>query len=259
MRDLMEKKPVLHAVVWIMLYVAVVNMGDALSEKLNTAHLGTAALLAILSLVLILYIRKGNCLDSLGVKRTQKGDLRKVLFYLPMILLAVLQFFPGIDPSLSTADIVIICILMIGTGFIEEVIFRGFLLRGIQAGSGLVRAILISGVTFGIGHIVNLFRGYGYAELSGQILAAVAAGIALALLAALTGKLLPGILFHIVFNISGSLSRQDSSTHILLLAVMLAITLPYAAYLFVSLKKNRGTGEAHDGSGTMAAAMGSFH
>ena len=60
---------------------------------------------------------------------------------------------------------------------------------------------------------------------------AVAIGIVLALLVAITNNLWPGILFHIVFNISGSISVQESSSEMLMLVAILAISLSYALYL----------------------------
>ncbi|WP_106007809.1 CPBP family intramembrane glutamic endopeptidase [Clostridium luticellarii] len=44
--------------------------------------------------------------------------------------------------------IVLSCFLMIGTGFVEEVLFRGFLFQGIYCKSGANKAIFISGITF---------------------------------------------------------------------------------------------------------------
>ncbi|MBD5536303.1 MAG: CPBP family intramembrane metalloprotease [Lachnospiraceae bacterium] len=45
-------------------------------------------------------------------------------------------------------------------GFIEEVIFRGFLFKAL-AENNVKSAVIISSVTFGLGHLVNLFNGSG--------------------------------------------------------------------------------------------------
>lgn len=71
------------------------------------------------------------------------------------------------------------------------------------------RAIVISGVTFGIGHFVNLARGYTGEQQLLQIVVAVAIGLVLALLVALTGSIMPGVVFHILINISGDLTTMD--------------------------------------------------
>ena len=245
MNNLMGKKPVLHAVLWIMIYVVLVNIGDALSKLTNVAHLPTSILLLALTVALVLYLKKNNHFEAQGIQKVTKHDVRKALFYIPLILLAFIQFLAGINRSLSITEIAIFCFLMIGTGFIEELIFRGLLFQGICGKSGVNRAILISGITFGIGHIVNLLRGYGFTEMAGQILVAIAVGIVLALLVAVTKNLVPGILFHIIFNISGTITNQDNSMQTYLLMAILAVAVPYSIYLFGFVKES---GEIADNS-----------
>ena len=82
---------------------------------------------------------------------------------------------------------------MTAVGFVEELLFRGFLLQALRARRNLTYAIIISGVTFGIGHIVNLLRGWSLTDQAIQIVAAVLIGIALAYCAVLTGSILPAL------------------------------------------------------------------
>jgi len=126
---------------------------------------------------------------------------------------------------------------MMGFGFIKELIFRGFFMKAIWKKSGMIRAILISGIAFALGHIVNLLRGYGYIEQLTQILLAGGIGIVLALLVAITKNLVPGILFHIVFNISGTISNQSDTTLVpYILISILVVCVGYSLYLMKSLK-----------------------
>lgn len=102
------------------------------------------------------------------------------------------------------------------------------------------RAVAISGITFGLGHIVNLFRGYGFQEQIIQILVAGGIGIVLALLVAITKNIVPGVLFHIVFNISGSISNTASGQQELYaLVTILMICVVYSIYLIKTIKTNR--------------------
>jgi membrane protease YdiL (CAAX protease family) len=137
---------------------------------------------------------------------------------------------------------------MAGVGFIEELLFRGFLYQAIEGRSGVKRAVLISGVTFGLGHIVNLMRGYGYAEQVGQIVVAVAIGIMLALIASRTRNIVPGIIFHILFNVSGSVTRQDIGLQTIPAALIVVISLAYAFYLSKSPQHGREAGEIRNTS-----------
>lgn len=47
---------------------------------------------------------------------------------------------------------------MLCVGFIEELIFRGFLFKA-MAKDGIKSAIIVSSITFGLGHIINLVNG----------------------------------------------------------------------------------------------------
>jgi len=235
MKMVLHSKPVLHAVIWILMYLAAVSIGDSLTASTGFAY-STGILLFALSIVLVMYLKNADTVEVFGIRKVTREDARKTLSYVPLLLLACIQFATGIDRSMSGMDISVVCLLMTGTGFIEELLFRGFLFEGIKKKSGTNKAIIISGITFGLGHIVNLARGYGYAELAGQIIVAVAVGMVLALLVAVTRNIVPGILFHILFNIGGSIGNQASGAQAVVLIVILVVALPYAIYL----KKNLG-------------------
>lgn len=232
MHKLIKSKPIMHAIIWIMIYILVVNIGDAISQQISFEHLITSLLLIVLSVILLLYLKKYNILGDYGIEIIRKHDLKITLFYIPLIVIGLIQFFAGIDKSLSFIDISLASLLMIGTGFLEEVIFRGFLFQGIYSKSGLNRAVVISGVTFGIGHIVNLLRGYQFSQVIGQIILAMAIGILLALLVAITENIVPGILFHIVFNIGGTITNQNSIFQGYLFIMIFSVALSYLIYLF---------------------------
>lgn len=238
----MERKPILHTIMWIMVYIVGVNIGDGFEAQTGIPNLVTALLLAALSVVLIAYLKRNGGVERFGLKRLQREDMKQALYFVPLLLLVLTQFVKGLDASLSMRDIAVFCLLMTGVGFIEELLFRGLLYQAIENKSGVKRAVLISGITFGIGHIVNLMRGYGYAEQTGQVIVAVAIGIALALLVAVTRNIVPGILFHILFNISGSVTNPGTGRDMMLALFIVVISLGYAFYLskFLPRKKEAG-------------------
>jgi hypothetical protein len=102
--------------------------------------------------------------------------------------------------------------------------------------------VIISGITFGLGHIVNIFRGYEALELVAQITGAIAIGLVLALLVVKTRNLIPGMLFHILFNIGGTIIVQHSSREALLLLCIIGISVLYLLFLLKHLPTSQSSG-----------------
>ena len=238
MSKLLEKKPILHAVLWIIIYIVLVNIGDAFSEQLQIQNSVTSLLLLALSLGLLVYVWRTNRMKAFGVQTITKKDFRIALFYIPLILIALSQYLGPINPALSTAEIAFAILLMLNVGFLEELIFRGFLYQGINSQSGVKRAVIISGITFGLGHIVNLLRGYGAAQQIEQILLGITLGIGLALLVAITKSIIPGFIFHSLLNTGGTIIQQSDTLETYTVILALVLSAVYAIYLYRYAQKN---------------------
>ena len=125
-----------------------------------------------------------------------------------------------------------------GNGFLEEVIFRGLLFRAMEK-DNVKSAIIVSALTFGIGHIVNLLNGSGRELLSSlvQIIFAVLVGFVLVLIFYHGKSLTACILFHSannalkVFAGGGSLSPQTEMIMNLVISVVVL-----GGYLFYLVK-----------------------
>lgn len=128
-------------------------------------------------------------------------------------------------------------------GFLEEVIFRGLLFTAI-AKNNIRSAVVISSVTFGIGHLINLFNGSGMDLVSNlcQIVFAIAVGFLLVTIFYRGGSLLPCIIVHAAINTLGTFANDADLTtemHLLHLAVLIAITAAYTLILTRTLPKNQ--------------------
>ncbi len=240
MNKLMEKNAIRHAVIWIAIYVVLVNLGGMISEEVGIVDSVTSAFVVLLSLFLLKYLKENHWIEKFGLRKIAQEDMQKTFFYLPLVLLLLIQLLGGVKSDISITEVVVTCVMMMGVGFIEELIFRGFLMDAIWKKSGRNRAIVISGLAFGFGHIVNLFRGYGYVEQITQILVAGGIGIVLALLVASTKNIVPGILFHIVFNVMGTFSRPSETAQTAYsLILILVVCAGYSLYLLKSIKDIR--------------------
>lgn len=229
-----------HAVVWIALYIVTDSVGRAVSEAAGLEHSATAAALLVLAAVAVFYLHRHHRLQFYGVTPPAGSRWKPALYFVPLALMAVVQYGKGLDLSLETVDVLLIVLLMTAVGFLEELIFRGFLYRAIRERSGVVRAVLISGITFGIGHIVNLLNGYTGTQQVLQIVLGIGIGIALALLFEMTGSILPGVVFHVLLNISGNLSVDDETRELYAASVIIVIAVAYAVWLWVRLRRGFG-------------------
>jgi membrane protease YdiL (CAAX protease family) len=154
---------------------------------------------------------------------------RRVLFLLPMIVVATANLWHGIVLRYDTMDTAWYIIAMLCIGFIEEILFRGYLLRLLMKRSARL-AILISSLTFALGHIVNLANGAELVPTLLQLVYALAIGLMLSVFVVKTGQLLPCCLFHGVFNALAAFSNEAGQTTGYQIAVCVVICLLSAGY-----------------------------
>ena len=133
---------------------------------------------------------------------------------------------------------------MLCVGFLEDVIFRGLLFKAI-AKDNIKSAVIISSVTFGIGHIINLFNGSGMDLVNNlcQIVFAVAVGFLLVTIFYRGGSLFPCIIVHSTINTLGTFANDSGLTaelRLLQLAVLIVITVAYTLILTRTLPKING-------------------
>jgi membrane protease YdiL (CAAX protease family) len=122
--------------------------------------------------------------------------------------------------------------MMTFVGFAEELIFRGFLFKAILKDGNVRTAIIISSVTFGLGHILNLLIGQDLIETLVQIVFAVAVGFVFTMTFYKGGSLWPCILAHSVIDVtsvffSGSSVVLSWIIHI----IVFALSIIYCIYL----------------------------
>ena len=122
-------------------------------------------------------------------------------------------------------------------GFLEEVIFRGFLFVSI-AKENVRSAIIISSVTFGVGHLINLFNGSGMELVNNlcQICFAIAVGFLLVTIFYRGGSLLPCIIVHSAINTLGTFANDTDLTMQMNLLHIFALILITVAYTLILTK-----------------------
>lgn len=235
MTKLYKKSEISFAILWIVAYVVLSSLADQLSESYGIIKSVTAVLHIAMSLILFFWIRNNGLSEKYGFCRSTI-PAKRFLYYLPLIIIASTAFWSGIKLQYGYPGALLYFISMCCVGFLEEVIFRGLLFRAMEK-DNLKTAMIVSSLTFGLGHIVNLFNGSGMdlASSMTQIVLAVLLGFVLVLIFYYGKSLIPCILFHSannalkVFSADGSL---DPQTEMVLNLVVIAIVLGgYSLYL----------------------------
>lgn len=230
-----KKNEVTFAVLLIIVYVIGNNIGLIISDTAGIKFFGEMIINILMAAAVYIFIRRNGLSEYLGLKKPEISA-SKMLFYIPLVLIGGGVAFFGIILEYSPVVSIIRTVMMLCVGFLEEIIFRGFLFRGI-AKSNLTRAVIISSVTFGIGHIVNLFTGSNLFDNMIQIVYAVAVGFLLVFIFLRTSSIIPCIAFHAFNNSMTAFANGNTLTDrfgeknatLIFVCIQLVIV---AAYLF---------------------------
>ena len=242
MKKLYDKNELSFALVWIAIYCALQSFANSLNEMLGIEYSASAVFCIVQTVVLFAFVRKNSLQKRYGLC-SPSVPARRFLYYLPLVILASGNLWNGIVLNYSPAETVCRIVCMLCVGFLEELIFRGFLFTAI-AKNNIRSAIIISSVTFGIGHIINLFNGSGMDLVSNlcQIIFAIAVGFLLVTIFYRGGSLLPCILVHSAINTLGTFANDTNLTtemHLLHLAVLIVITIAYTLILTRTLPESQ--------------------
>lgn len=232
-----EKSELWFALAWIIAYVVLASAGDNISEDLGISKIVTLPILILLSAILYYFVRRHGLLTKYGLCRPQIPAAR-MLFYSPLLVLLTANLWYGVRLNQPPLETVLYILSMFLVGFLEELIFRGLLFQA-MAKDGVKSAVIVSSVTFGIGHIVNLINGSGVELLPNllQVMYAVAIGFAFVMIYRKTKSLMPCILVHSIFNGLSAFANEAAMTpqrQILSGILLTVIGGGYALYLAFS-------------------------
>jgi membrane protease YdiL (CAAX protease family) len=235
-----EKSEIWFAPAWIIAYVVLASTGDNVSEGLGISKILTLPILIVLSAVLYFFIRKNGLMEKYGLCKS-RSSATKMLCYAPLLVLLTANLWYGVAVNLSPLETVLHIFAMFCVGFLEELIFRGLLFRAMEQ-NGVTSAIVVSSVTFGIGHIVNLINGSGAGLLPNllQVMYAVAVGFAFVMIFCRTGSLMSCIIVHSIFNSLSAFANEAAMTpqrQIISGVLLTVIAGGYALYLALAVKE----------------------
>lgn len=225
MEKVFEKHETLFCIALIILYVWV---NSYCIQNFGLADYRSAIINAIFSMVLIVLMIMLKRTAYYGIARVT--DLKRYLYFVPLVLIASVNLWNGINLNHSKSEIIFHILTMVNVGFLEEIIFRGFLFR-MMAKDNVKRAIVVSALTFGIGHIVNLLNGADLIPTLIQVCYAISLGYLFVIIFYKSKSLIPCIITHACVN-SLSIFHVENTTSLYVSSVVLIlIASTYAIYI----------------------------
>lgn len=190
--------------------------------------------LLLIAISITAFVKANHLKEKYGLTTYPKHQ-KRYLYFIPMWILVTGNLWGGIRPAYQGVYLLTAVLSMLLIGYIEELIFRGFLFKALISKIGTSKAIIISSVTFGIGHIVNLFIGQLTLETVIQVFFAISWGFILTMVFYKSGSLLPGIIAHGLIDVFAVFSlnqiRPISLSSLVYPLVTIGVAAIYCAFL----------------------------
>ena len=231
MKKIFEKHETLFCILLIVLYVVInsycINNFGITSYKSMVINIA-------FSLFLIILIIQLKRIEYYGLTRVKEP--KKYLYFVPLITISTVNIWNGFNINNSTKEIIFNTINMINVGFIEEIIFRGFLFKMMEK-SNPKSAIIVSAITFGIGHIVNLLNGADIIPTIIQICYAISLGYLFVTIFYKSKSLVPCIITHAVINSLAIFNVENTISLYISSLILIIIPLVYTVYINKTIKE----------------------
>lgn len=221
MKKFFDKDQVWFAVAWIFVYVVGFANADSLSDTIGIPKLLTVLFGFMLTAILYAFICTHHLSHYLGLCfPTNKPQ--SYLYYLPLVLISSVNFWCGVTVQATFLEIFLYILSMCLVGILEEMIFRGFLFKGLCK-SNVTAAIIVSSLTFGAGHIINLFLGEPVLDTLLQLVYASAIGFCYTAIFLVSGSILPCILSHAFVNSTSIFAIPPSTSENIVITILQTI------------------------------------
>lgn len=241
MKKIYEKNELTFTLIWIGIYVISQSIANSMSI-LGIEYSVNAIVNIVLTVLLFCFIQKNGLLEKYGLCKTSVSA-GKFLWYIPLFILASHNLWNGFAINLPLTGSICYIVYMLGVGFVEEVLFRGFLFKTLEK-DNVKTAIIISSVTFGLGHLVNLINSNGMDLVTNlcQVVGAIAIGFLFVTIFYRSGSLLPCILTHAAIDVASCFANEADLTpekRILFSISRAVIVIVYTLILLKTLPKKQ--------------------
>ena len=216
MEKLYQKSELLFALIWIGLYVGVMNIAlqfcgglDDLGSKTVPQMLVPVICIIALAVASTIWVLRSGLSEKYGLC-SFKGNAKQFLFFVPLFVMSCVNLKNGLGLTAPAVVSIMMAVNLAVAGYVEEIIFRGFLFRA-MAKDSLRSAIIVSAVTFGAGHIVNLANTADTLGVLLQVCYAIVIGFLYTIIVYKGGSLWPCIVSHMFVNGSSVFSLEEGA------------------------------------------------
>ena len=237
MKKLYEKNEVNFALVWIVAYVVLSSVGDSVSASLGITKVVTAPICVVLTALLVCWIGKNGLNEKYGLVPF-RGDAKKYLYFIPLVLLSTTNIWWGVYLNMTVFESALYVVSMLCAGFVEEILFRGFLFKA-MCKDNVKTAVVVSSLTFGMGHIVNLLNGKDTLGTLLQVCYAAAVGFLFTILFLKGKSLWPCIITHSAINSLSTFHNKNAITTENRLIASVFLCVVSLVYVWIILKNTR--------------------
>ena len=219
----------------------------------------------VLTVIGILFMRKLQVLDKNDFKfiNIGKGFL---LGWIVLVLSAVMVLFGFLNRSeyfIKPEPLFLLTVILfpLSTGLLEEVVFRGIVLKILLRKTGgtkkgIISAFIISAALFAVVHLIHLMW-KSPIDVTGDLLFAIAGGMFLGAIYLRTKTLIAPILLHWLLNLSGGIFDAFTSPeytipeatldNVIIITLIAALPLIIAAFVLLRKVKPENIVERADG------------
>ncbi len=231
MKKTFEKHETLFCILLIIIYVVINSFCVQLFGYTSCVGFVVNTIFSLFLIGILLALKSTSYYGLTKVK-----DSKKYLYFIPLVIIATVNLWNGTNITNSKTEIIFHILTMINIGFIEEIIFRGFLFKMMEKQSVKV-AIHVSAITFGIGHIINLLNGADFIPTLMQICYAISIGYLFVIIFYKSKSLIPCIITHCIIN-SLSIFNIENTISLYVAPVFLVILpLLYTLYIYRTIRE----------------------
>jgi len=250
-----DKHPIMFSIMLGILLILFISIASATGQVLKFNNMGIlvaqGAAFLLMAIIITIYMKKtDHSLVSFGFQKLQFTETRKVLYYIPLLIIALIHpMINGFDKTITATDIIIVVIFAFLVGYTEECIFRGIIKERLQSKSKTF-FIIFSSTFFGILHMANALSGKDLTSVILQVVNAFLVGLILALLITVVNNIIPLIAFHFLYDTLAIMTASNNfaSKESLTLIVLTSLYILYGIYLLFVLRGSQNVSQAESKS-----------